>query len=612
MMQKLKHSFILLFLGCTSLITLAQPSTDFVPEWAKQVVWYQIFPERFYNGDPTNDPIIQDQALSDPFDTIHPWQISPWESDWYGMQPWEKETGKGIAHQLQRRRYGGDLQGIINKLDYLKSLGISGIYLNPIFTAPSSHKYDAQGYHHVDPTFGPDPKGDRALIAKETPEDPSTWVWTKADLLALTLIEEAHKRGIRIIFDGVFNHLGISSFAFQDIKKQQGNSRFKEWFLIDSFEDSLKKTHFSYKGWFGVPTLPEINENKNGMNKGPKDYIFASTRRWMAPVVEGKARKGIDGWRLDVAFCVDHTFWKEFRTHIKAINPEAYITGEVFIDGDDKIGGYRTYLEGDEFDANMNYLFYFNTADFFRGTTTKTPPSIFDQRMKALRDGLPKGVNEVMQNLIGSHDTQRASSLLMNNTQFDMFNWGQVFEKSKGENPLYNTRKPTMEAYQKLKLWVLFQMTYIGAPMVYYGDEVGMWGGNDPCDRKPMVWKEFSYNNEAFSFTGKPYSQPDNVAVNEELLAWYKQVITLRNSHNCLSLGDFTTLLTDDNKQLYGYQRTYNKEALMVLLNNSGQPQTTSLTLKGKYKNLLDNTLITPSSITLKGYSGMVLQKIKD
>jgi hypothetical protein len=163
---------------------------EFVPAWAKEVVWYQIFPERFRNGDSTNDPDINSIKGSWPHDDISPWQVHPWASDWYQLQDYEKINRKDIWFNIQRRRYGGDLQGIIDKLDYLKDLGISAIYLNPIFESPSSHKYDAATYHHIDPFFGPDPYGDKKLIAKENPGNAKTWVWTSADKLFLKLIKE--------------------------------------------------------------------------------------------------------------------------------------------------------------------------------------------------------------------------------------------------------------------------------------------------------------------------------------------------------------------------------------------------------------------------------------
>jgi glycosidase len=242
-MNKKTHRLLIIQVSLLlSLSAIAQ--TDFTPDWSKGVVWYQVFPERFNNGDPSNDPKVTDQNGAYPFDDTSAFEIHPWTSDWYQLQPYERRNGKSIWYNIQRRRYGGDLQGIIDKLDYLQSLGINAIYLTPIFWSPSSHKYDALCYHHVDPTFGPDPEGDKKLMEKENPINPASWVWTKADLLALQLIKEVHKRNMYIIFDGVFNHMGVKNFAFRDVEKNQQASPYKDWFTIESWRDAAKGTEF--------------------------------------------------------------------------------------------------------------------------------------------------------------------------------------------------------------------------------------------------------------------------------------------------------------------------------------------------------------------------------
>jgi cyclomaltodextrinase len=402
-----------------------------VPEWSKGVLWYQIFPERFCNGDVTNDPQLADIKGSWPHNDTAAWEISPWTSDWYAMQPWEKENGQDIWYQLQRRRYGGDIQGIINKLDYIQALGVGAIYLNPLFMAPSLHKYDGAMYHHIEPTFGPDPEGDKAIIAAENPIDPSTWQWTSADKLALELIQECHKRNIKIIFDGVFNHLGRNSFAFVDVVKNQQNSIYKDWFTIKSWEDKTKGTTFQYEGWFGVPDLPEIREDSNGIVEGPKQYIFNCTQRWMAP--DGVVANGIDGWRLDVAFCVDHDFWKSWRLHVKSINKDAYLTAEVV----DKPEVVKPYLYGDEFDAVMNYAFAVIATEFFVNQQSQISVSAFDSLLNELRTIYGYDMSLVMQNLFDSHDTQRFTSFLNNPDVARFRTWGDYFNKTKANNKAY-------------------------------------------------------------------------------------------------------------------------------------------------------------------------------
>jgi glycosidase len=195
-----------------------------VPEWAKGIVWYQIFPERFANGDPTNDPEPEKTFINT--DSIPDgWKIKEWTSNWFAQDKWEKNLGGNLSDHLYERRYGGDIQGIIDHLDYLKELGIGAIYLNPIFEAASLHKYDGSTFHHIDVNFGPDPEGDRELIESETPDDPSTWKWTKADKLFLELVEKVHSKDMKIIIDGVFNHTGVQFWAFQDILEKTQSTK---------------------------------------------------------------------------------------------------------------------------------------------------------------------------------------------------------------------------------------------------------------------------------------------------------------------------------------------------------------------------------------------------
>lgn len=556
------------------------PAEEFVPQWAKHAVWYQIFPERFRNGDASNDPKKEDIAGAFPDDPELPWHIHPWTSDWYERQPWEKTDKWPFSELIQRRRYGGDLQGVIDKLDYLKDLGINAIYLNPVFDSPSLHKYDAISYHHIDPNFGPDPEGDRKLIATETPGDPSTWVWTSADKLALELIKEAHERGIRVIFDGVFNHMGVRSWPFQDVLKNQQNSPYADWFSVKSWKDGKAGTEFDYEGWFGHSTLPEFREDENGIVDGPRDYIFAATRRWMDPDGDGNTADGIDGWRLDVAFCIDHPFWKAWRKVVKGVNPEAYVTAELI----DPIPKLKPYLQGDEFDAVMNYNFAFTSSDYFVAEKTRIKTSEFDRRLRELREAFPQGVAEVQQNLFGSHDTDRIGSHIVNRDRERYGHWGDYFAFSKVDSGKYDPRKPTDEELESQKLFAVFQMTYVGSPMIYYGDEVGMWGANDPDCRKPMVWDDLVYADEVVLPDGKKKPVPDKVEPNRELFGHYRRLITLRNELEPLRVGGFETLLTDDERQIYGFKRKQGDEEVVVLLNNSGEEQSVKIPGTGAWR----------------------------
>jgi len=583
---------------------------DSVPQWAKKVVWYQIFPERFRNGDPSNDPKIENLLGAWPYDISSPWQIHPWTSDWYELQPYEKENRKSIWFNMQRRRYGGDIQGIIDKINYLQELGVTAIYLNPVFESPSLHKYDGATYHHIDPNFGPDPEGDRKIIASEVFDDPSTWKWTSADKLFLKLVKELHSRGMYLIIDGVFNHMGTRSYAFQDLKKNQQKSKYVNWFSVKSWDNPETGEKFDYEGWFGVKDLPEIKEDSNGIVDEPKKYIFAATKRWMDPYGNGEIQAGIDGWRLDVAFCVNHKFWKDWRKLVKSINPDAYLTGEVFVDS---LKGFKPYLKGDEFDAVMNYPFLYTCSEYFVNEKHKINTSEFDKLQRELREMYPECVSYVQQNLMDSHDTQRLSSHIVNKNLGLYRKWNEFHPLTKAENPEYDTRKPDESEKKIQKLMILFQMAYLGAPMVYYGDEAGMWGANDPCDRKPMTWKEMKFENESLlpDQSKRPVSY--EVKFDDDMFNYYKKVIQIRNSHPALQLGDFKTILTDDKNEIYAFGRNYENQEVIVILNNNPAAQNIEVLLNpGIYKDVFNEDKVYEANdgklkVELNSKSGSVL-----
>lgn len=583
--------------------TLREPVTlnsdgEFVPAWSKQAVWYQIFPERFRDGDPSNNPTFNDIKGADPQEPPAEWNIHPWGSDWYELQAYEKVNGEPeLNTHLLRRRYGGDLQGVIDKLDYMAELGINAIYLNPVFDSPSLHKYDSASYHHIDPNFGPDPEGDRKMMATEQAWDPATWVWTRADELALELIRQAHDRGIRIIFDGVFNHMGINSFAFQHLMQHQRQSPYRDWFIVTSWDDEEAGTEFAYDGWFGVQSLPEFAEDENGLADGPKAYVFAATERWMNPKGQG-AEHGIDGWRLDVAYCVAHGFWKDWRKHVKSINPDAYLTAELVM----PVEHVKPYFQGDEFDGEMNYNFAFASAEFFfNPDDSAISATQFDARLEAMRTLYPKGVAYATQNLFGSHDSNRVGSHIVNRGIGNFRDWGEYFNLSQAANNAdYQVRKPNAEEVHLQKLFAIFQMTYVGAPMIYYGDEVGMWGANDPDDRKPMIWPDMQYADEKYSADGSTRT-PDSVAVNEELLRHYQTLTRIRSEHPALSVGSYQTVMADNANETFAFVREHEGQSILVVLNNADKPQTLTLpATPGKdYTDLLNDLAITRSEDSL-------------
>jgi glycosidase len=607
-------SIILLIMATFVNIIAQNVNQANVPAWAKEAIWYQIFPERFNNGDKSNDPKPEDMKGAWPYNVPDGWQIHPWTSDWYKLQPWEVKTGKDFYWNSGVRRYGGDIQGIIDKLDYLKKLGITAIYLTPIFISPSHHKYDASTYHHVDYNFGPNPKKDKEIIAREDPGNPATWQWTTADKLFLKLVSEVHKRGMKIILDGVFNHTGTTFWAFQDIVKNQQNSKYKDWYTITSWDDSITGKKFDYKGWNGVKDLPEVRkEEENGLAAGPREYIHSILKRWMDPDNNGDLSKGIDGWRLDVAEMINHNFWKLFHRWVKGINADAYIVGEIWWDDwkNYKMMNAAPWLQGDEFDAVMNYRFARALKNFVINKKDKSGPQGLIDSLNTLYRQYPKENIYVMMNLLDSHDVERVASMIVNpDIWYD-------HDGSPSQNKNFDVRKPTDQERLKQRLIVGLQFTLPGAPQIYYGDEVGMWGGDDPDCRKPMVWKELKYETETTHPYGKP-RQADGVKFDDKLFNWYQKMASIRKDNKTLSLGDIKFYNLDEAKGILAYKRSSGKESILIIVNNNPGPNELNLQqeITGGEKpflvNLVNNSKIKKNKdsykIILEPYQIMILK----
>ncbi len=353
------------------------------PSWVNDTIWYQIFPERFCNGDPSINP--------------------------EGTLPW-KNHGEVTNYEF----YGGDLQGIRNRLDYLKDLGISGIYMTPINESPSSHKYDTTDYTKIDPHFG----------SEET---------------FMSLVKEAHERGIRIMLDGVFNHSGRDFAPWKDVQKNGPSSEYYDWFMINEwpFEPGAarKKQYYTFAFF---DEMPKLNTN----NPKVRDYLISICENWVR-------KYDVDGIRLDVANEVSHRFCKELRTRLKAIKPDIYILGEIWHDA-------MPWLRGDEFDAVMNYPLGESIKDFWIDTSLKNED--FEYMVNRCYTGYMQQTNDVMFNLLDSHDTKRLRSQCDNLDEFIQ------------------------------QLAVLFTMP--GSPCIYYGTEIAMEGDYDPDCRRCMPWDD--------------------------------------------------------------------------------------------------------------------------
>ncbi len=524
-----------------------------IPEWAHDAVWYQIFPERFRNGCPSSNPEVSDFSE----EPIPGWRISPWGMDWYDQDEWEREPGKFNRSAVFNRRFGGDLVGVREKLDYLQELGVNALYLNPVFQAQSLHKYDATCFHHIDPAFGPDRAGDlqRLAEAKET-EDPATWIWTAADLFFVELVHEIHQRGMRVILDGVFNHTGRAFFAFQDLLKIGASSAYRDWHTVERWH---RDGTFDYIGWFGVRSLPEFGRADGNLVVPVRDYLFHVTRRWMDPHGDGDLIWGVDGWRLDVAFCVPHRFWKEWSALVKRINPEAYTTGEV-------VNLATEFLQGDELDAVMNYMWVYPALSYFIRGKYAIDAAECRTKLQALLDAYPPEVNGILQNLFDSHDTGRILSTIAN-PDHPKKTWDDYFAEFRlSDHPDLFTRQPGAREKKLLRQLVVMQMTYLGAPMIYYGTEVGMWGVNDPDDRQPMLWDDVTYEQSERLPGGGVF--PVSRAPDRELFAFYRQAIALRRKHPVLCRGDLHWWTKNEPSEALGFVRSLAGHAEIAVLFN--------------------------------------------
>ncbi len=531
------------------------------PDWAKDAVWYQIFPERFRNGAPQSDPRPEDFADR----PIPGWRIRPWGMEWYARDAWETAKSPKYWDTVFDRRLGGDLVGVREKLPYLRDLGVTAIYLNPVFQAASLHKYDATCYHHIDPTLGPDRAGDlAALAAAHETEDPSTWIWTSADRLFLELVRDAHALGIRVILDGVFNHSGRRCFAFRDILENGPASRYLDWYQVARFRRDGTPEYAAWDGPNG--SLPAFARAPGGDDLAApvKRYLFDITRRWMRPdPPPGVPRDGIDGWRLDVAFCVPHGFWRDWHAHVRALNPDAYTTAEI-------VGPAQEWVRPDEFTAAMNYEWLFPTLSFFTPHSQTLGATAFRAAIDRLHARHDPGTTLVMQNLLGSHDTGRILTMLHSACP-PFANWDNYFRWARvADNAQLRTDAPSPDALARLRLATVWQFTAPGAPMIYYGDEVGLWGANDPCDRQPMLWEDIPADPETLGFHGPlPASTPR--APDQTLFAHYRSLAALRKTHPALRRGTFRWLETGSETAI-AYERRLGPDRVLVCINKGPEP----------------------------------------
>jgi glycosidase len=570
----------------------AAPAVSDVPRWAQEAIWYQVFVERFRNGDATNDPTLHDMEGAWPHLRPEGWAPTPWGHDWYAQEPWAAASGEDFYTTVQLRRYGGDLQGVLDRLDDLQELGVTALYLNPINDAPSLHKYDARSYRHVDRNFGPDPSGDEERIAEENPVDPATWVITSADSLFLALVDEVHRRGMRIIVDYSWNHTGVSFWAWRDVVEKQASSPFADWYEIEAFDDPATPdtSEFRYRGWAGVPDLPELRKvgRREGETHGAiegtlapavRDHVFNVTRRWLDPDGDGDPADGVDGFRLDVAEMVPLGFWREYRRFVRGINPQAYLVGEVWWESwPDRMYDPAPWLQGDVFDAVMNYRWYAPTRSFFAGAPPGLTASTYMAALEDAARGIPTARVRAQMNLTASHDTPRFSTSIYNPGAYKS-------GVNPRDNPDYRLERPDARTRSIQEMILVQQFTWTGAPHVWNGDEVGMWGADDPDPRKPLIWPDLRYDDEASDPFGRPRRR-DPVTPDLGLRDVYRKLIALRRANLQLFVdGSVRVLLTDDEAGLLAYERALGGGHAVVAFNVSDSAATVTLGVEdGRYR----------------------------
>lgn len=610
-----------------------------VPLWSVDTTWYQIFPERFRNGDISNDVVGQlpteweksRGALSRLERTV-----SPWTTSWFTFTPVERNMERIVRQtqpeldprEVQRqiiftRRYGGDLRGVRQMIPYLKSLGITGVYFNPVMDSDSLHRYDTKDYRHVDAKLGPMTTGpdgkpdlyedDKRLLASERLDDPSTWKFTRADKEFLILVSELQSSGIRVVIDGVFNHSASNGPLVEDIARRGRSSPYYDWFatsyegeanyyarscqLSEFYPDAAQFPYASkirFDSWAGF--CPLINHRQgfaNGaLHPGLQKHIFAVMDRWFAPKnIDGVQFKGVDGIRLDVYADVPASFWKLFRKHLKSVKRDALIIAEDWYDGFDM-------LQGDQADGIMNYRARTLAESWFINPDqrNKFTASMAQNFLEARLNGYREHTKHALWTMLDSHDTDRFLSKTIWQNRWlstrpqEGNSWDNDTVNKPDRGALYSNDKPGILEKEFFKGLVAFQMAYVGAPVIYYGAEVGMWGADDPTCRKPMLWDDLGLGQQ---FETQCVTHPgtwclENASVkfssnqDKDLLAVYQRIIQARNEHPALRRGKLNQSLSvnvggrtitvgspdADSTWLWGFERAFGNSNFAYFLSN--------------------------------------------
>lgn len=505
------------------------------PDWAKGAVMYQIFVDRFYNGNPDNDVENHEYIyIGAPCEKVDDWMSPPSAMD-------------------VRRFYGGDLQGVMYKLDYLEDLGVEVIYFNPLFVSPSNHKYDIQDYDYIDPHYGaivsdggdvlPDGDMNNAHATKYQKRTSDLANLEASNALFARLVDEMHKRGMRVIIDGVFNHCGSFNkwmdrerlYENQDGYEKgayiSADSPYRSFFDFENVQENAWPYNGSYDGWWGHYTLPKL-----AYEDSPKleSYILDIAKKWVSPPYN------VDGWRLDVAADLgfsneyNHLFWKEFRKAVKSVRPDALILAEHY-------GDPSEWLMGDEWDSVMNYDAFMEPLTWFLTGMEKHS----DERRKDLWGNADHFVRSMTHHMacMMTPSLQTAMNELSNHDHSRFLTRTNHIVGRVG-NMGYKAASEGVNA-AVMREAVAVQMTWVGAPTVYYGDEAGVCGFTDPDNRRTYPW-------------GKE---------DQEMLEFHREMIRIHKEYPVLRTGSLRMLRWADNMLAFG--RFDEEEQIVLVLNNS-------------------------------------------
>ena len=534
--------------GAPFTFDLAREAPFETPDWVKDGIVYQIFPERFANGDPDNDPDFSEwyyEGLTElPASGKTNGEYFHLVENWYDVEGLVRSPYKTDGKPDWNSFYGGDIAGIRQRLDYLSDLGVTILYLNPVFEAKSNHKYDAATYMRVDPHFG-----------------------TNDELAAL--VSDCHERGMRVVIDLALNHTGHTHWAFVDAREKGSESEYWDWYEFRKWPvpggpvATPADASDYYDCWWGFGQMPSLNFDLSRPNSEEEsvgdiedavpntplvDHLLDVARYWLEDV-------GVDGYRLDVAGEVPLWFWELFRARVREANPEAYIVGELWGASPDRVNGRC-------FDAVMNYKFFRDPVHEFiaagDGDARRFDRALAPGRLIYAEQGV-----QAMMNLLDSHDTER-------------------FLTAVGGDE------------RRLKLALLFAMTYVGAPTLYYGDEIGMEGGRDPDCRRPFLWDWAE--------------DPERVKLHD----YVRRLVTLRRDHACLRRGDFETLYAEG--RVFAFRRSLNGEHAVVML-NAGESDVTVRVPLGERISEFVSTVDSPTGLGMAALVGALdgrLVRIED